>query len=166
MLTLFLILFIALLIFTTIRKRKIKNDFSKTNKKLYSIRKFGYTLLQILSILIIIVLFIILCIITTNVATENVITSKIEMYQKENTNIEDNLHTIIDEYMNHENSTITSIIPDSNYFNIITSLPKLKSDKIIQKELEVYISNNEKIKKLKEEKIEIARLKWYLYFGH
>lgn len=34
-----------------------------------------------------------------------------------------------------------------------------------QKEIEVYIENNAKIKQLKEEKINLAIKKWWLYFG-
>ena len=41
----------------------------------------------------------------------------------------------------------------------------LKSDKLIEKEIDLYEKNNKNIIKLKEQKINEKIYKWWLYFG-
>ena len=36
---------------------------------------------------------------------------------------------------------------------------------LVQKQIEVYTTNNQKIKEFKEQKIDIVKDKWWLYFG-
>lgn len=48
---------------------------------------------------------------------------------------------------------------------LITLYPELKSDKLVQKQINIYVDNNKKIKILKEKQINGKVLKWWLYFG-
>lgn len=49
--------------------------------------------------------------------------------------------------------------------NNLSVFPELKPDTLVQQQLEIYIENNDKIKSLREEWIDIAKLKWLLCFG-
>ena len=44
-------------------------------------------------------------------------------------------------------------------------IPELKSNELTNKQMDVYINNNAKIKELKERKIDTKTIKWLLYFG-
>lgn len=106
-----------------------------------------------------------ICCLSTTVATESTIDSKIEMYQEENTNIEQDLDKIVKEYLEHEHDTFADLKTEESSITLVTLFPELKSDTLVQQQLEIYVDNNAKIKSLKEEKIDIAKIKWILYFG-
>lgn len=110
-------------------------------------------------------LIIAICWISTTVATESTIDSKIEMYQEENANIEEDIDRIVREYLKHEQDTYADLKTEESSITLITLFPELKSDALVQQQLEIYVDNNAKIKSLKEEKIDIAKKKWVLYFG-
>lgn len=49
---------------------------------------------------------------------------------------------------------------------LISLFPELRSDTLVQQQLDIYIKNSNKIKALKEEKIsDIPMCRWRLYFG-
>ena len=100
-----------------------------------------------------------------NVATEHTIDQKIEMYQAENTEIEAEIDTIVKEYMAHEKETFASVSPDSDSMTLISLFPDLKSDALVQQQMELHARNAAEIKRLKESKIDLAVKKWLLYFG-
>ena len=110
-------------------------------------------------------LVIAICCLSTTVATESTIDSKIEMYQEENTNIEQDIDKIVKEYLEHEHDTFANLKTEESSITLVTLFPELKSDTLVQQQLEIYVYNNAKIKSLKEEKIDIAKIKWILYFG-
>ena len=93
---------------------------------------------------------------------------KIAMYQEENTKIEQDITTIVKDYMNYEKDTykIASEQIDGSSLLVLTELyPDLKSNELVKKQIEIYTENNNKIKQLKEEKINNQMCKWWLYFG-
>lgn len=106
-----------------------------------------------------------ICCLSTQIATESTIDNKIEMYQEENTNIEQDIDKIVKEYMEHEYNTFADLKTEESSITLVTLFPELKSDNLVQQQLEIYVANNAKIKKLKEEKIDITKIKWILYFG-
>lgn len=110
-------------------------------------------------------LIIAICCLITKVATESVIDSRIAMYQEENANIEQDINIIIKGYLEHEHDTFGDLKTEESSITLITLFPELKSDAFVQQQLEIYAVNNVKIKSLKEDKIDIAKLKWILYFG-
>lgn len=99
------------------------------------------------------------------VATEFTIDSKIEMYQEENANIEQDIDKIVKEYLEYEHETFADLKIEESSITLVALFPELKSDTLVQQQLEIYVDNNNKIKRLKEEKIDIAKKKWILYFG-
>lgn len=89
---------------------------------------------------------------------------RIAMYEEQNAKIEEQVAAAVQVYMQHENLVFDSTTPDS-YITLVSLYPELKSDELMQKQIDVYISNNEKICKLKEEQITLQRAKFWLYFG-
>lgn len=96
--------------------------------------------------------------------TSNVIDEKIAMYQEENAKIQEQINTAVKEYMSHESDMYKDLKAESS-ITLATLYPELKSNEIVQKQIEVYLCNNEIVKGLKNEKIEVQKLKWLLYFG-
>ncbi len=103
--------------------------------------------------------------ISTEVATESIIDRKIEMYQEENAKIEEDIDKIVKEYLKHEHDTFADLKAEESSIALVNLFPELKSDTLVQQQLEIYVANNEKIRGLKEEKIDLTRKKWLLYFG-
>ena len=90
--------------------------------------------------------------------------NKIVMYTEENENIETEMNTLVEQYMNYESGTYGELKGESS-ITLVSLYPELKADTLVTKQIEVYIANNEKIKKLKEKKIDLSIKKWWLYFG-
>lgn len=110
-------------------------------------------------------LVIAVCCLSTKVATESTIDSKIEMYQEENANIEQDIDKIVKEYLEHEHDTFADLKTEESSITLVTLFPELKSNTLVQQQVEIYVANNAKIKQLREEKIDISKIKWILYFG-
>lgn len=92
------------------------------------------------------------------------IDDKIAMYEAENEAIEASIDVTVKNYMDFETRTYGEL-KDKDAINFVSLFPELKSDTLVQRQIEVYISNNDVIKKLREEKIELSKSKWKLYFG-
>lgn len=76
--------------------------------------------------------------------------TKIAMYEEENTKIEQDIATIVKDYMNHEQDTykVASEKIESSSLLVLTELyPDLKSNELVKKQIDVYTRNNDKIKK-------------------
>lgn len=99
-----------------------------------------------------------------NVVDGRVIDNKIAMYQEENTNIETQMDILIERYMDYESETFGELKGESS-ITLVSLYPELKADKLVEQQIEVYTSNNKKIKELKESKINVSKWKWWLYFG-
>lgn len=101
------------------------------------------------------------------IGTSYTLDQKIEMYEAENSAIEERIDTIVDAYMVYESETFEKYKPQKNedVMTLVSLFPELKSDTVVQKEIELYVENNNKIKELKEKKIDVSKAKWRLYFG-
>lgn len=62
-------------------------------------------------------------------------------------------------------SNAYSDLKSQDLIELVTNFPELKADALVQEEIDIYIENNQKIKELKEEKIDLSTMKWLLYFG-
>lgn len=93
-----------------------------------------------------------------------IIDEKIAMYEEENTSIEESIDVAVKACMDFEASTYGEL-KDKDSINLVSQFPQLKSDTLVQKQIEIYVSNNNEIKALKEEKIDLSKSKWELYFG-
>lgn len=109
----------------------------------------------------IIVVFFIFCTLF-DISKYQIIDKKISMYQIENKNIEEQVTEVVNEYKDYEQETIKNV---GQMSSILIKVPELKSNELVSKQIQVYMDNNNKIKKLKEEKIDIKISEWWLYFG-
>lgn len=89
---------------------------------------------------------------------------KIKMYQEENTKIEADINLLVKEYMDYEQTTFTEVKGESATM-LVSLFPELKSDTLVQEQIKIYTANNNKIKELKEDVIDMKIGKWLLYFG-
>lgn len=86
------------------------------------------------------------------------------MYQKENTKIENQMDVLVSQYMKFEMDTYGELKNESS-ITLVSLYPDLKSDELVKKQIDVYESNNKEIREMKEKKIDLKVLKWWLYFG-
>lgn len=93
-----------------------------------------------------------------------VIDTKIAMYQEENKAIETQMDILVDKYMDYESKTLGDLKGESS-ITLVSLYPELKSDELVNQQIKVYTDNNDKIKRLKEDKINTSTWKWWLYFG-
>lgn len=106
----------------------------------------------------------------SNCVTLSTCDKKIAMYQEENENIQSQINQIISNYMEYEQNTYSNAIKEIDLNNtdivVLTQLyPDLKSNEMVNNQINIYQENNKKIKELKEEKINKQISKWWLYFG-
>ena len=94
-----------------------------------------------------------------------IIDEKIIMYQEENKQIESQIDSLVKEYMQYEGNTLKEFASDSS-ITLVTIYPDLKSDELVKNQINTYTENNNKIKELKESKLEYRLAKWGLYFGN
>lgn len=112
----------------------------------------------------VVVLFIFGVIFTDEVISGKYIDEKILMYQEENTKIEEQVDELVQHYMKYESDTLSEFKSDDS-MTLVSLYPELKSNELVQNQISVYTENNKKIKELKEQKIDVAKSKWWLYFG-
>lgn len=121
--------------------------------------------MSIVSGIVCVGLIVTICCLIPKVATANILDDKIAMYQEENTAIEQDIDKIVKEYLAHEHDTFDDLKTEESSITLVTLFPELKSDTLVKQQLEIYVNNNAKIKSLKEEKLDIATIKWIVYFG-
>lgn len=92
------------------------------------------------------------------------IDQKIELYESENQQIEEDIAVLVNEYMKHEEDIFVECAPDSS-ISLVALYPELKSNLLVEKQIEIYVSNTEEIKLLKSQRISASLIKWWLYFG-
>lgn len=96
----------------------------------------------------------------------HVIPNKIAMYQEENAIIEERVSSTVAKYMEYEKDIIYEIAPSDDAMTLISLYPELSSDELIKEEINVYVSNNNKIRELKDKELNKSIYKFLLYFGH
>lgn len=88
----------------------------------------------------------------------------ISIYEEENAKIEEQVSEFVSKYTDYEKDTFKELKPETMQIMIMT-YPELKTNELISKQIDVYVSNNDKLKELKEESIQYKIGKWLLYFG-
>ena len=89
---------------------------------------------------------------------------KIAMYEHENAAIEQSVDILVKDYYKHESDTYSSLKPE-NAVLFASAYPELQSNELVTKQLEIYVDNNNKIKGLKVDQINLSRNRFWLYFG-
>ena len=99
-----------------------------------------------------------------------IIDQQIEMYQEENSNIQNSISKIIGNYMDYEQGTYTKSLESMDLKSldivVLSQLyPDLKANEMVNQQINIYQENNNKVRELKEKKIKYQLSKWWLYFG-
>lgn len=92
-----------------------------------------------------------------------IIEQKIIVYQDENKKIEEEIHTIVENYKDYESGIFDK---NASVSTIVNLYPELKSDSLVKQQIDIYQKNNEQIKKLKVSLLEAKKAKFMLYFGN
>lgn len=159
MVSLFFIIFLAVTIFFVVKGIK-EYESDNGDENVYV----GYFVVAVIAGIVSIIFLIWVFILINRVGTGYTIDNKIAMYEEENASIEESIDVTVKSYMDFEASTYGEL-KDKDAINLVSLFPELKSDTLVQKQIEVYVANNYKIKQLKEEKIDLSKSKWKLYFG-
>ena len=159
MVSLFFIICLVLTVFFFMRVKKEGNS-KNGDEDMWMCYLTAAVIFCIVSIFFLIWVFTLI----NRVATGYTIDDKIAMYQEENAAIEESINVTVTGYMDFEASTYGEL-KDTDAINLVSLFPELQSDTLVQKQIEVYVTNNDIIKELKEEKINLSKLKWKLYFG-
>ena len=101
---------------------------------------------------------------TITVANLSVIDDRIAMYQEENSKIEQQIADIVEQYQKYETDIFMDVAPDTAV-TLVALYPELKSDTLVQSQIEVYTENNRMIKSLRDQQIKGNVPRWWLYFG-
>lgn len=146
-------------------------DMRNRKERIYYEGESGWTFVGIICIGVAIVLLAVICCMSYDVIPEsNIIDNKIAMYEEENARIEATIEDMVSGYMEYETGVIDKVLnngnEEENAIVLVSLFPELKSDTLVQKQLDVFFANNEKIKELKAEKIDLSMKKFILYFGN
>lgn len=111
-----------------------------------------------------IIAFIAIIILGIHVKSISVIDYRIEMYEEENIRIEQQIADVVKEYQKYETDIFMEVAPESAV-TMVSLYPELKSDSLVQAQVDVYVENNKTIKYLKDKQIKGDVYRWWLYFG-
>lgn len=92
------------------------------------------------------------------------IDKKISLYEEENTKIEQQIVDVAKQYQEYESGVFKDVTSEGA-MTLVTLYPELKSDTLVQSQIEVYIENNKAIKELKSMAVNASFYRWWLYFG-
>lgn len=92
------------------------------------------------------------------------IDTKIEYLTKQNAQIDDEIKLIVSSYQDHELEFYKEFGNVSST-TLITLYPELKSNELVNKQLDIYFANQQEIKELELKKIEGGVIRWWMYFG-
>lgn len=98
------------------------------------------------------------------VTEASVLDARIAMYADENERIEQQVAEVVRQYQQYETDIFTEVNPE-NAITLVALYPDLKSDSLVQSQIELYTENNRSIRSLKDENIKANTLRWWLYFG-
>lgn len=108
--------------------------------------------------------FILTIVLGVEYSSIKIIDDKIELYQQENLEIEEEISLIVENYEEYESSTYSELKDDISPEVVLNFFPELKANELTQHQIELYVANNEEIKHLKEEKLHLQLLGWWLFF--
>lgn len=105
-----------------------------------------------------------LIVVGVNVKSLSVIDDRIAMYEEENARIEQQIADVVEQYQKYETDIFREVAPESAV-TMVSLYPELKSDSLVQAQIEVYTENNKTIRDLRDKQIKGNVYRWWLYFG-
>lgn len=126
----------------------------------------GFIVGSIFSWLGVAVAVICVCVLTTEYLGFNIIDNKIEVLQQENAIIEQRVAETVKQYQDYETGIFTDATQDvgSDIVVLVERYPELKSNELVKQQLDLYIKNNQEIKKLKLDKFNKYKYELWLFF--
>ena len=98
------------------------------------------------------------------ISKERVIHQQIAMYEEENTKIESSVTQTVERYLEHE-LNIFENLQGENIQTLLVVYPEINGNELVKKQIEIYVNNNDKVRTLKEQKLNIEVWKFWVYFG-
>lgn len=92
------------------------------------------------------------------------IDTKIEYLTEQNSQIDGEIKLIVSSYQDHELEFYKEFENVSST-TLITLYPELKSNELVNKQLDIYFTNQQEIKELELKKIESGVIRWWMNFG-
>ena len=122
------------------------------------------TVLSVTGSIIAIISFVAAGCLTADISIRSALQKEIAMYQEENQKIEARLKETVELYQQYETNVFENV-SDNNLVATISFFPELKSDTLVQKEIETYVRNNSEVKRLKSRLLYTDVERWWLFFG-
>lgn len=107
--------------------------------------------------------FIAIIVLGISVKSLSVIDDRIAMYEEENARIEQQVADVVEQYQKYETDIFMEVAPESAV-TMVSLYPELKSDSLVQAQIEVYTENNKTIRDLRDKQIKGNVYRWWLYF--
>lgn len=91
----------------------------------------------------------------------------IEILENENREVESRIDVAVAAYLEHESNIYSSYLNSSSdtKIYIVSAIPELSSQALIQSQIEIYSNNIRTISKYKLEQAKLPHYKWFAYFG-
>lgn len=93
------------------------------------------------------------------------IDTKIEYLTEQNAQIDDEIKLIVASYQDHELEFYKEFENVSST-TLVTLYPEIKSNELVNKQLDIYFANQQEIKELELKKIESGVIRWWMCFGN
>lgn len=84
-------------------------------------------------------------------------------YKEQNSEIEETIKETVEHYMNYEQQTFMTLKP-KEAIQYVSLYPELKSNTLVEKQIELYIKNNELIKSLEIKKDKVKYYKKLIFY--
>lgn len=92
------------------------------------------------------------------------IQEKIQIYEEQNTQIEQSIDAAVKAYCEHEQITYVQM-SDGAVALVAAAYPELASSELVKTQMEVWTSNSHELKELKSKLVDFHRAQYFLYFG-
>lgn len=92
------------------------------------------------------------------------IQEKIQIYEDQNTQIEQSIDAAVKAYCEHEQITYVQMA-DGAVALVAAAYPELASSELVKTQMEVWTSNSSELKDLKSKLVDFNKARYFLYFG-
>ena len=92
------------------------------------------------------------------------IQEKIQIYEDQNTQIEQSIDAAVQAYCEHEQITYVQM-SDGAVALVAAAYPELASSELVKTQMEVWTSNSHELKDLNSKLVDFHRAQYFLYFG-
>lgn len=92
------------------------------------------------------------------------IQEKIQIYEDQNTQIEQSIDAAVKAYCEHEQITYVQM-SDGAVALVAAAYPELASSELVKTQMEVWTFNSHELKDLKSKLVDFHRAQYFLYFG-